>query len=149
MLRAAPRDRTFRLIIVYKLAKGLAQLALAAILLLALWQGWIRAAAAHALASDLRAHALSHLWWQLVRLATGNHVQLVIAALAIDGCVTLVESWALHRGHAWGAWLVIAVTSALVPAEIVGLIHHAALGRALLLAINVLVVVVLVRRVVA
>jgi uncharacterized membrane protein (DUF2068 family) len=70
----------------------------------------------------------------------------MIVALVADGAASLVEAWALSRGHWWGPWLVVATTSALLPFELVALARHPHVGRFVVLAINAAIVAYLVVR---
>jgi uncharacterized membrane protein (DUF2068 family) len=71
---------------------------------------------------------------------------LVVAALACDGALSAVEGLALRTGKTWGVWLVLIATTALVPAEIWGLLRAPHVGRALLLLVNVAAAIYLLRR---
>jgi uncharacterized membrane protein (DUF2068 family) len=66
-------------------------------------------------------------------------VRIVVAALFLDGGVTLVEGWALHRRFHWSGWLVLSATSMFLPFEFFMLIRHPSAGRAMLLLTNVLI----------
>ena len=137
-----------RLIIGYKLVKGSAVLALAAATLVVMLAG--EAARVHDLAQALRHHVVGawSIWLSqlMADATTQGHLKLVLAALTMDGSVTLVEGWALHRRWVWGGWLVVIATSAFLPFEVAALMHQVHLGRALVLVINVAVVAYLARR---
>jgi uncharacterized membrane protein (DUF2068 family) len=138
-----------RAIIVYKLARAsLALLASAVLLVLALTG---RAQSLRDIADELREHATSgvssHLAAFLVTAVAPRHLWIAIVGLALDGAVTLLEGWALRRGYAWGAWLVVVMTAALLPFELAAFIHKPHVGRALLLLGNLLVAGYLAHRV--
>jgi uncharacterized membrane protein (DUF2068 family) len=46
-----------------------------------------------------------------------GHIVVVTGALLLDGVMVLVEGWALWKGYAWGAWLVVGASAALLPFE--------------------------------
>jgi uncharacterized membrane protein (DUF2068 family) len=143
-----PLDAGVRLITLYKLLKGGVALAGAlalAVLLLAHATGPIEA-----LGHEIRHHFAGAWSVELAKLllsaAQPHHLWLVALALTLDGGLTLVEAWALRRGHWWGAWLVVIATSSLVPFEIVALVHAVHFTRVVVLLVNVAIVVYLVRR---
>lgn len=86
------------------------------------------------LADDASAIRPGHLW------------AAVAALLAFDGGLAFLEGWALHRRWWWAPWLVVILTVAFVPAEIVALTRHASDGRGLLLVFNVAVALYPARR---
>jgi uncharacterized membrane protein (DUF2068 family) len=139
------REPALRLIIAYKFVR--AALALGACLALAVltWTGH-----AHSLrewVDRLREQATTHIGnlvaHALVSAVAPRHIWLAVVALGLDGGVTLVEAWALLQGHRWGVWLVVIVVAAFLPFEVVGLIHHPRVGRALLLLGNLAVAIYL------
>jgi uncharacterized membrane protein (DUF2068 family) len=137
-----------RAIIAYKVIKGTAGLALATILfilLLAHETGPLERIAVHVHAHFTRAWSVA-LADLLLRAAEPHHLWFVTLALTMDGSLTLLEGWALHHGHWWGPWLVVAATSSLIPFEIVSLVHHLRVGRLVLLVLNAGIVVYLVWR---
>ena len=73
----------------------------------------------------------------LVRASTRRGLWTLFVALVADGALTLVEAWALIRGHWWGPWLVVVATGSLLPFEVVALVRHPHLSRVVLLALNV------------
>jgi uncharacterized membrane protein (DUF2068 family) len=134
VIRAGP----LRAIVLYKTIKGALQLALAVFLAIGAFTGF-----AHQLAAfggSLR-HHLTLAWamklasWS-VTAATRKHLLLVSLALALDGALTSVEAWALHVGHWWGPWLVVAATGSLLPYELLELIRHPHVGRLALFLVN-------------
>jgi uncharacterized membrane protein (DUF2068 family) len=137
-----------RVIVVYKLVKAVLMLAAA----IALWAG-IRVGLATwlaRLALDLTERAVHPLLarlcqWLSLAFAPGR-VGLLELLLVGDAIVSAVEAWALRRGHAWGRWLVLLATSALLPLEIYELFHRPGYSRALVFVVNALIVLYLVRR---
>jgi uncharacterized membrane protein (DUF2068 family) len=135
-------DRGVRLITAYKLIKGSLALVLSVVLAVLL--------AVHATAplSQIAAtlpHHIAGAWSVklarfLLRWAQPHHLMLVAVALALDGSLTLVEGWALRRGHGWGPWLVVATTSALVPFEVAALLRAVHATRVVALVLNVAIV---------
>lgn len=135
-------DTGVRLIMAYKLVKGGLALALSMTL------GILLAAGAteplRAVAANMPHHfagAWSIALAKLLLSATEpQHLFLVAVALGVDGVFTLVEGWALRRGHWWGPWLVLITTSSLLPFEVVALVHKVHAGRVIVLVLNVAIV---------
>jgi uncharacterized membrane protein (DUF2068 family) len=141
------RERGLVVIIAYKLAKGGLWLCLAVGVLVSMGAGagdellgW---------AEHLRHHSRA---WSvtladlLVRAATRRGLWTLVVAFAADGALTLVEGWALLRGRWWGPWLVVVATGSLLPFEVVALARHPHASRALLLAVNAIIVWYLARK---
>jgi uncharacterized membrane protein (DUF2068 family) len=135
------RERGLAIIIGYKLIKGCLWLLLALTLLVLIQVGIgdeILGIAAH-----VRHHSGA---WSLqladllVRASTRRGLWTLFVALIADGVLTLVEAWALIRGHWWGPWLVVLATGSLLPFEVVALVRHPHVSRFLLLAVNLLIV---------
>ena len=102
----------------------------------------------HHLAANLSESGV--LGWRLAhwlgpRLTRGIEIKAAILS-GLDGATTLLEGILLISGKAWGEWLVVAGLSLLIPIEAVGCVRHPSLVRALILAVNALVVAYLVRR---
>lgn len=141
-------DAGVRAIVVYKTVKGAAALVLGAALLVL--DATHEASFVHAFAGWVRHHATAG--WSvaladaILRESTPRGIALTGTALLLDGALTSVEGWALRRGHAWGAWLVVIATGALVPFEIFEIARHVKIGRVLVFVANVAIVVYLVRR---
>jgi uncharacterized membrane protein (DUF2068 family) len=139
-----------RIIIGYKITKAILQLAAAAILFYGATHGL--AASLASFAEKLREHAV-HAWSNVVaaallRFTEGRHSLLWAAyALTGDACLSSLEAWALGRGYAWGAWLVVGATACLLPFEIAALARHVRVGRVILFVINLAIVAYLIRRV--
>ncbi|HEY2590794.1 MAG TPA: DUF2127 domain-containing protein [Steroidobacteraceae bacterium] len=147
--RAAPVG--LRLIVGFKFAKAAVELLPGALLLLLGEAGL--AGDLKALALFLRHHA-TEAWSialaeRLVHAATERNVLVVAVAALLDGALTLIEAYVLHRRYRWSRWLVIGTTSCALPVEIVALVLHPTAGRMLLLLVNLLIVLYLLQRQVA
>ena len=135
------RERGLAIIIAYKLIKGGLWLIFAVILLILMQVGI--AADILGVADHVRHHSGA---WSLeladllVRAATRRGLWTLFVALIADGILTLVEAWALIRGHWWGPWLVVVATGSLLPFEVVALARHPHVSRVLLLVVNLLIV---------
>jgi uncharacterized membrane protein (DUF2068 family) len=137
-----------RAIVIYKFVKAALMTAAA----IALWAG-VRVGLATWLARvalDLGEHAVHPLLarlcqWLSLAFAPGRVVLLELLLLG-DAILSVVEGWALRRGHAWGRWLVVLATGALLPLEVFELFRHPRWSRALVLVVNALIVLYLVRR---
>jgi uncharacterized membrane protein (DUF2068 family) len=141
-------DVALRAIVLYKLLKGVAQIALGVVLFALVMAG--HADALQGLAETLRHHA-SQAWALrvasfLVRVATPRHVELTAVALLLDGALSGVESWALHTRRWWAEWLVVIASGSLLPYEIYELFRHVRVGRLVVLIVNAVIVVYLARR---
>jgi uncharacterized membrane protein (DUF2068 family) len=141
-----------RAILLYKSLKAALQLSMA--LALAIWwplglprvlvslSAWLRHHVTHGWAAHL-AELLAPL---LAAQATSRRILLAIAALGLDGTLTAIEAWALHTGRTWGAWLVVATTSALLPFEVYEFLRVRHWSRLLIFVVNVAILVYLARR---
>lgn len=145
----APKPEAgLRLIIFYKLVKGLFSLGCS----VALW-GLILTGNADQV-SDVAVHLRHHLTaaWALelvdalVSAADKHHLEVVAAALALDGSFVLFEWYALRGGKSWGAWLVVLATSSLLPFEAIAIARHVRAGRILIFVVNLAIVGYLARR---
>ena len=141
-MRARVDEAALRAVITYKWVKGGVQLALATALAVTMAVGlndelaeWAHGFRNH----STRAYAIL-LGRVLERATTPRGLHITLAALFIDGTVTCVEGWALQRRQPWGAWLVVAVTGALLPFEVYELFHHFRWIRVLVLLVNAAVV---------
>ncbi|HSO37171.1 MAG TPA: DUF2127 domain-containing protein [Labilithrix sp.] len=139
-----------RFIAGYKLTKGVVQLVLGATLVVLIVSAdHALMARIHGSAEYLRRHVTSawsvRIAMALLRLATPRVVHVAAVALVADGVISLVEGWALRRGHVWAEWLVVIVTGGPLPFEIYELALHPHVGRALLLLFNAAIVFVLLR----
>ena len=113
-------------------------------------------AGAEALSATLAQVLLDHFTraWAL-QLATlivvaGTTVHIRIAAIAAfaDAVLSVVEGLALRAGRWWAPWLVVIATGALLPWELLEVVRHPQWGRFLVLALNLAVVVYLLRGVI-
>lgn len=141
------RARTLRAVIAYKVVRGAGSLALALALLGAIASGHVEALVA--LVRAAQGHTMTAWIGVLighVHASSPRVLWLSLAALAAaDGALALLEGWALARGRWWGPWLVVFLTGALLPGELIALARHASLSRATLLLLNLAVVVYLSR----
>jgi uncharacterized membrane protein (DUF2068 family) len=134
------------LIVGYKVAKAALEIAFGAALVLFATKATneLRIAAHH-----VRDHATAA--WsvaladKIVQAATRRHLMVVAVASLLDGVLTSIEGWALHRRYRWGSWLVIAATSCLLPFEVISLARHLTAGRVALFFTNVAIVAYLLR----
>ena len=140
------RERGLVLIIAYKLVKGGLWLVLAAVILVMMHMGLDDRLLG--LATQLRHHAHAwslHLADLVVRASSRRALWTIVVALLADGALTLVEGWALVHGHWWGPWLVVVATGSLLPFEILALVRHPHVVRALVFVVNIAIVVYLAR----
>jgi uncharacterized membrane protein (DUF2068 family) len=141
-------DRGVALVALYKLVRGGSALLASVVLAVMVLTG--RAPGLHDLFEHLSAHWTSGVSSQLARFVLraleARHVWMVTGALALDGAFTLLESFALYRGYAWGPWLVVGATSLLLPVEAVAWFRRPTFGRALIALLNALVAAYLARR---
>jgi uncharacterized membrane protein (DUF2068 family) len=128
-----------RVIIGYKIIKGMLTVAAGFIIGGALFFGFGPRLQAHA--ARIHFHGTSA--WALylaelfAKITTPRWLRWSSVALELDGAVCFVEAWALREGHAWGPWLVVVITGLFLPAEVYELFRHPRLSRALLLGANV------------
>jgi len=76
---------------------------------------------------------------------TPQRITLIGIGAVIYSCVMTAEAWGLHQRKTWAEWLVVGLTSALVPLEVYELIHHASIGKAVALVVNIAVILYLLR----
>lgn len=142
---AAAEDLALRSIVLYKLVKSAAALALAVIFLV-LWPFGLPEWIGH-LAVRLRHHFVQawtvHVADWLVKHTTRHRIELTIAALFIDGTLTGIEGWSLQRRYWWGPWLVVVASGGLLPVEVYEWIRHPHVGRAILFVVNLAIVLFL------
>jgi uncharacterized membrane protein (DUF2068 family) len=142
------RATGFRAIVYYKTAKAIAEVLVAIILSVLITSGYIHRA--HELAEAVRAHVVHH--WSirlaefLMRSLTPHRLWWLVAAAAGDAVVSGVEGWALARGYAWGAWMVVGATGLLLPVEVIEIATRMTFGRVLLFAMNLFIVIYLLRK---
>jgi uncharacterized membrane protein (DUF2068 family) len=136
------RDGGLRLIILYKIIRAIGAIVLALTLAVIALTGI--AARVEDWVTQIHDHATSALWLELsavgVTLLKGERVWIAVGALALDGGVLVLEAWALIRGWAWGTWLVIAASTALVPFEVIAIVRHDSVVRVAILVINLAIV---------
>jgi uncharacterized membrane protein (DUF2068 family) len=136
-------------IIVYKLTKAVLQ-ALVGVAAL-----WLLIRGTEAGAATLAEFILEHFTgaWALraatlvVRAATSRHVEMLAFAMLADSALSAVEGLALRAGRWWAPWLVVVATAALLPWELWRLLRRPRWGRVAIVAVNVAVVVYLLRSV--
>jgi uncharacterized membrane protein (DUF2068 family) len=145
------RDRSdagLRAVIAYKLVRGAASVALAALLGAVLVSG--APIPVHQLAAVLDRHVTAAWAVEASRLlemaAAPRTLELTILALGLDGVLTLAEGWALHRRFAWAPWAVVVSTGSLLPFEGVELMRRPGLARLTILLVNLAIVVSLAAR---
>jgi uncharacterized membrane protein (DUF2068 family) len=145
-MRARVDEAALRAVITYKWVKGAVQLVLATALALAMLLGlhdelaqWAHEFRNH----STRAYAVV-LGRALERATTPRGLHITLLALYVDGVVTCIEGWALHRRRPWGPWLVVAVSGALLPFELYELFHHFRWIRVVVLLVNAAIVVFLI-----
>jgi uncharacterized membrane protein (DUF2068 family) len=141
-------DLGLRLLVLYKIAHGVIVLALGIAVAVATSTG--ADARFRDWAMSLREH-VSRAWTiylldTLIRATSAHNFMLVAAVMMVDGLFTFFEGWALHRRFHWAPWLVIIATSALLPFELFEIVERPRVTRVVLLAVNILVVLYLVRR---
>ncbi len=143
-----PDDVGLGLIVLYKLIKAVVQL-LAAIVVTTLIATGTVAKLRDALLA-YREHAAEGWLLALTRFlanaTSARHVEVFAVVLLFDSILSAVEGWGLHKRHAWAGWLVVGATASLLPLEIIEMIRHLKLGRCLLFALNLLIVLYLLRR---
>jgi uncharacterized membrane protein (DUF2068 family) len=141
------RERGLVLIIVYKLTKGVLWLLFSMTIVAFMRMGLGDRLIGFAHHLTLHAHpwslALADLF---IRASSRRALWTIAVALLADGTVTLVEGWALLHGRWWGPWLVVVATGSLLPFEVVALVRHPHVIRAVVFAVNVTIVVYLARK---
>lgn len=145
LLARAPRPVGMRLIIAYKVVKAPVMLGIAL---------WLTLAPARALGLAVvlvgTMHEHGGLWFRVARWIAPHLTHHVLAAARmlawLDGAFTCAEAALLWRGKPWGEWLVVSGLALLLPFEAQALAVHHRLDRAVVLALNVLIVGYLARR---
>jgi uncharacterized membrane protein (DUF2068 family) len=146
-IAAVRRERGLLVIIVYKFVKGVLWLIFAATILVFMRMGLGNHLLG--LAHHLRLHA--HPWSLaladvVTRASSRRGLWTITVALLADGSLTLVEGWSLLHGRWWGPWLVVVATGSLLPFEVVALVRHRHVVRAVVFLVNVAIVVYLARK---
>ena len=135
-----------RLIIGYKVARGLLAVTAGIIIGGALAFGFGPSLQAHA----ARVHFHTTAAWALYlaelfsKLTTPRWLRWSAVALELDGAVCFLEAWALREGHAWGPWLVVGITALFLPFEAVHFFGHPRWSRLFLLLANLAILLFLV-----
>jgi uncharacterized membrane protein (DUF2068 family) len=146
--RENDREVGVGLIVAYKLGKAALQLVGAIAIGLALLDGETQRL--HEEAARAVEHATAGWSLHLARLAfaatTARHLHLAVLALALDGSLTLVEGWSLHKRKVWGPWLIVVATSLALPFEVASLLKEAQPARLAILIVNIALVLYLLRR---
>lgn len=141
-------DLGLRVIVGWKLVKSAAELLAGALFLMlpsVREQGGIRdlAVVLSKHAAEAWSHALASV---LLQATTPRHLEVIATALVLDGLLSALEGWTLHRRHWWGRWLVILATAAMLPFEVVALVRRLTVWRIVTLLANAAIVLYLVRR---
>lgn len=137
-----------RLIVVYKLGKAVLEACAAVILWVAVTAGWAgRIIDAVSVFGRHSVHPLAlRLAHWLTAQATPTHLRVLAALLGGDALFSMAEGWVLRRGFAWGRWLVVLATAALLPLEIYEIVQRPSVPRAVLIVVNAAIVVYLAAR---
>jgi uncharacterized membrane protein (DUF2068 family) len=145
-MKARTDEAAFQAVITYKAVKGLVQLLLALLLSVSLLVGW--GDELQDWAHEFRNHSTRAYAVEISRLlekaTTPRGLHITLAALWLDGAVTLLEGWALRRRHWWGPWVVVGVSGALLPFEVVEMVRRFRWTRLLVLVVNAAVVAFLI-----
>jgi uncharacterized membrane protein (DUF2068 family) len=99
---------------------------------------------ARAIEIDTRRPFVRHFVDRLGHLSHHQVTLFGIAALAY-GVLEIVEGYGLWRRYRWAEWLTVIATSLLIPVELYELVHKPSLLKAGGLAVNVLIVIYLLR----
>jgi uncharacterized membrane protein (DUF2068 family) len=127
-----------RVIIGYKIVKGCLTVAAGFIIGGALFFGFGPELQRHAARIHLHATGAWALYLAELfsKITTPRWLRWAAVALELDGAVCFLEAWALREGHAWGPWLVVAITALFLPTEVYELWRHPRTSRAVLLLAN-------------
>lgn len=74
-----------------------------------------------------------------------GHAETIAAGSFAYGLLFAVEAIGLWRGLRWAEWLTVIATSSLVPIEIYEVVHRPGIIKAIVIAVNLLVVWILIR----
>jgi uncharacterized membrane protein (DUF2068 family) len=147
--RRPARDLGVRLIVAYKAAKAIVEVAVGTALFLLAVSGEI--ATLQDATRQLETHVASR--WSLLAarelstVLTEHAVHLLAIGLLLDGVLSAVEGWSLWRGYRWGAWLVVLATATPLPLEVMEIARTHRASRVALALVNVAVVTYLARRI--
>jgi uncharacterized membrane protein (DUF2068 family) len=146
---AVSSDAAVRAIVIYKFIRGGVSVVAGVVLsvFVASGGGQKLRDLAHMLREHWTSGVAGHVSALLVHALDGRRAWLAVVGLALEGGVTLLEGFALQRGHRWGYWLVVGVAAVFVPFELVAWVHKPTVGRLLILIANVLVAAYLAWRV--
>ncbi|MDY7233059.1 DUF2127 domain-containing protein [Hyalangium rubrum] len=144
-LSPGPSERPFglKLIIGYKFTKATLMLGLALFLTVAPESA---GALAKHLATELSSGGtfMRRIGAWLGAHSLGTLVAEARLAAWLDGLTTALEGGLIYRGKAWGEWVVIALLSVLIPAELVSMARRPSEAKVLVLVLNAAVVAYLV-----
>ena len=137
-----------RLIVLYKFGKAALEASGAIVLWVAVTAGLAgRVVEAATVFGRHSVHPLAlRLAHWLTLEATPAHLRVLAALLGGDAVVSAAEGWVLRRRLAWGRWVVVLATSALLPVELYEIVHRPSIGRAVVLVVNAAIVVYLASR---
>ena len=76
-----------------------------------------------------------------VELFTPAHLDVLVAVLLADTLLNAVQGWAVYRGYAWSAWLMVVTTGLSLPLEVVSIVRHPKASLVLVLLLNLGIVV--------
>jgi uncharacterized membrane protein (DUF2068 family) len=93
---------------------------------------------------DTRRPFVRHLIDRLGQLSNHQLTFFGVAAIAY-GVLEVIEGYGLWRRYRWAEWLTVIVTSLLIPVELYELVHRPSALKAAGLAVNVLIVIYLMR----
>jgi uncharacterized membrane protein (DUF2068 family) len=138
-------EAALRVIIGYKVVKGLLTASAGIVIGGALLFGFGPNLQAHALRVHFNATGAwaLHLAELLSKITTPRWLRWSAVALELDAAMCFLEAWALREGHTWGPWLVVGITALFLPAEVYELIRHPRPSRAVLLLANLAILVFL------
>ena len=137
-----PNDLGLRVIIFCKSVKAVVVLVLSVVLAVGMHAGLVESLQDSIV--EVNTH-LTHAWslrlseW-LFLVVTRSHFAVASIALALDGLLTTVEAWGLHRRRRWAEWLVVVASGLLLPVEVFELAQGIRITRVLLLGINLAIV---------
>ena len=138
-------DLLIRLIGLFKLIKAAMLIALGLGALSMRHDGGALATWIHALAADPHGRHVTELLARISSFDAHDLRQIGVGSL-FYASVFLVEGVGLMLRRGWAEAMTVLVTLSFIPLEIYELVHHPSSPKALVIAVNVLVVIYLVRR---
>ena len=138
----AQGDLGLKLIVLFKLAKAIGQLSLFVALAWAFATGGLEAL----VTLVERYMGLGAAGWLRQNVSLSDS-QALLLALGVDGTSTLLEGVGLYLGKRWAAYLVVVATSAYIPLQLWSMANGGAAWRVLPIALNLLIVGYLIKRV--